>query len=234
MYFPEANCPFYRVTYLSNYSPFMTPDKDRYYSLLCETSASPAKPVDASRVVEQTVEGLINAGMISREETRDIVSTWHYYADYSYPTPSVDRDQILSVVIPWLEERGIFSRGRFGMWKYEVSNTDHTLMQGVELVNRIVLGEPETTIGMEYRVTQDGRQAAVHERSAAAGSGEKRLTLESVQEELKPGHAGELVRGRREQVREPAQAGFHPTAGEVGDLHAGPIGEEEVGVGEGA
>ena len=38
MYFPEDNCPFYRVTYLSNYSPFMTPDNKTHYSLLCETS----------------------------------------------------------------------------------------------------------------------------------------------------------------------------------------------------
>ena len=49
------------------------------------------------------------------------------------------------------------------------------LMQGVELVNRLVLGEPETTIGMTYRITEDGRHAALHERSAAAGSGEKRI-----------------------------------------------------------
>jgi len=82
----------------------------------------------------------------------------------------------LSAVIPWLEARGIFSRGRFGMWKYEVSNTDHTLMQGVEVVDRLLLGEPERTIGIVYRTTDDGRQAADHERSRLAGSGEKRLT----------------------------------------------------------
>src|SRR5205814_5909551 len=80
MYFPESNCPFYRVTYLSNYSPYMTPDKDRYYSLLCETSYSPSKPEDSSRIVDRTVEGLINAGLITREEAADIVSTWHHYA----------------------------------------------------------------------------------------------------------------------------------------------------------
>jgi hypothetical protein len=84
-------------------------------------------------------------------------------------------------VSPWLEQRGIYSRGRFGMWKYEVANTDHSLMQGVECVNRLVLGEPETTIGVVYRITEDGREAAVHERSVVAGSGEKRLI------ELKPG-----------------------------------------------
>jgi hypothetical protein len=94
-----------------------------------------------------------------------------YHADYSYPTPSVERDSILSQVIPYLENHGIYSRGRFGMWKYEVSNTDHTLMQGVELINRLMLGEAESTIGIKYESTLDGRNAAMHERSHLAGSG---------------------------------------------------------------
>jgi len=174
MYFPEDNCPFYRATYLSNYSPTMTPDKDRFYSLLCETSHSEHKPVDATRIVQDTIDGLNAAGLMTPDEVPDIASTWVYHADYSYPTPTVERDAILSRVIPWLEARGIYSRGRFGMWKYEVSNTDHSLMQGVELVNRLVLGEPEKTIGMVYTVSDEGRGEAVHGRSAVAGSGEKR------------------------------------------------------------
>lgn len=175
MYFPEDNCPFYRVTYLSNYSPNMTPDKDRCYSLLCETSESEFKPVNRDTIVEETIQGLENAGLLEPGERRDIISTWHHRADYAYPTPSVDRDEILSLVIPWLEQRGIHSRGRFGMWKYEVSNTDHTLMQGVEWVNHLFLGEPETTIGLRYEATGDGLDGAVHERARVAGSGEKRL-----------------------------------------------------------
>jgi hypothetical protein len=62
MYFPESNCPFYRVTYLSNYSPFMTPDKATHYSLLCETSYSEFKSVDGKRIVDDTIRGLINVG----------------------------------------------------------------------------------------------------------------------------------------------------------------------------
>lgn len=174
MYFPEDNCPFYRVTYLSNYSPTMTPDRARYYSLLCETSESPRKPVDPETIVEETLRGLERVGLLQPGERDDIVSTWHHYAAYSYPTPSVERDEILAEVIPWLEERGIYSRGRFGMWKYEVANTDHSVMQGVEWVDRLVLGQPEHTIGIVYRATDDGRQAAGHERPAVAGSGEKR------------------------------------------------------------
>ena len=172
MYFPEDNCPFYRVTYLSNYSRYMTPDPQRYYSLLCETSYSEFKPVDGERIVEETIRGLINAGLLTEADREDIVDTWHYEADYSYPTPSVERDDILAQVIPFLESHGVYSRGRFGMWKYEVSNTDHSLMQGVELVNRLLLDEPETTIGMTYASTADGREAAVHERSTLAGSGD--------------------------------------------------------------
>jgi protoporphyrinogen oxidase len=176
MYFPEDNCPFYRVTYLSNYSPYMTPDKDRYYSLLCETSYSEFKPVDGKKIVDDTIRGLINSGMIKEEDQKDIVDTWVYHADYSYPTPSVERDGILSQAIPFLEKHGIYSRGRFGMWKYEVSNTDHTLMQGVELINRMLLKEPEQTIGIKYESTLDGRNAASHERSALAGSGDPKRT----------------------------------------------------------
>jgi protoporphyrinogen oxidase len=178
MYFPEDNCPFYRVTYLSNYSPFMTPDKDTHYSLLCETSYSEFKPVNKNTIVEDTITGLVNAGLITDADRKDIVSRWVYHAEYSYPTPSVERDAILQQVIPYLEEQGIYSRGRFGMWKYEVSNTDHSLMQGVELVNRLLLGEAESTIGIKYESTNDGRNAARHERSAHAGSGDPKKAAE--------------------------------------------------------
>ncbi len=178
MYFPEDNCPFYRVTYLSNYSPYMTPDKDTHYSLLCETSYSDHKPVDKDTIIEDTVTGLVNAGLITDEDRKDIVSKWLYHAEYSYPTPSVERDGLLQQVIPYLEEQGIYSRGRFGMWKYEVSNTDHSLMQGVEVVNRLILGEAESTIGIKYESTNDGRNAARHERSTHAGSGDPKKALD--------------------------------------------------------
>src|SRR5947207_6725578 len=118
MYFPESNCPFYRVTYLSNYSPYMTPDNKTHYSLLCETSYSEFKPVDGKTIVDDTIRGLINSGMIKEEDQKDIVDTWTFHADYSYPTPTVERDEILAQSIPFLEHHNIYSRGRFGMWKY--------------------------------------------------------------------------------------------------------------------
>jgi protoporphyrinogen oxidase len=186
MYFPEDNCPFYRVTYLSNYSPHMTPDNRTHYSLLCETSYSEFKPLDGKNIVQSTIRGLINAGLIKEEDQKDIVDTWVYHAKYSYPTPSVERDSILHQAIPFLEKYDIYSRGRFGMWKYEVSNTDHSLMQGVELVNKWMKGESEATIGLKYESTLDGRNAAVHERPAPAGKGDSHRTTKDSPDTAKP------------------------------------------------
>jgi protoporphyrinogen oxidase len=219
MYFPESNCPFYRVTYLSNYSPRMTPDKDRYYSLLCEISYSEFKPVDGRTIVQDTIRGLINAGLLKEEDQNDIVDTWIYNAKYSYPTPSLERDGILAKAIPFLEDRGVYSRGRFGMWKYEVSNTDHSLMQGVELVNRLLLNEPETTIGMKYESTDDGRNAAAHEHPAVAGSGDKRKGLSI-------SRPGELIRPA-DAFRKPEKALHAPNPGDKLESH---VSEEELGI----
>ena len=44
--------------------------------------------------------------------------------------------------------------------------------------HRLLRGEPEQTTGIVYRVTEDGRRAADHERPAIAGSGEKRGTAQ--------------------------------------------------------
>jgi protoporphyrinogen oxidase len=227
MYFPEKNCPFYRATYLSNYSPYMTPDKNQYYSLLCETSYSEFKPVDGKKIVDDTIRGLINAGMIKEADQRDIVDTWVYHADYSYPTPSVERDGILAQAIPFLEQHGIYSRGRFGMWKYEVSNTDHTLMQGVELVNRLLLAERETTIGMKYASTIDGRNAAVHERSAVAGSGEKRIKS-SPETAVATTHPGQPSATSVRQVLQRIEKDIQ--AGGPGDKVESHVSEEELGI----
>ena len=160
MYFPEDNVPFYRVTVFSNYSPNNVPDIRRYWSLMAEVSESPQKPVECAHVVEQTIAGMVTAGLI--EKAADVVSTWHFRAGHGYPTPSLGRDEAIDVLLPGLERYGIFSRGRFGAWKYEVSNQDHSLMQGVELVNRLAHGGEEITL---YRPNE-----ANSRRSLAAGA----------------------------------------------------------------
>ena len=141
MYFPEKNSPFYRLTYLSNYSPEVVPDSTRQYSLLAEISKSDYKPVDGSKVIDETLEGMVNTKMLSEKDLDDVVDTYVIEREYTYPIPSLERDKALATVHPWLESQDIYSRGRFGAWRYEVGNMDHSVAQGVEWVNRIVLGD---------------------------------------------------------------------------------------------
>jgi protoporphyrinogen oxidase len=143
IYFPEPDVPFYRVTYLSNYSPFMTADPDQML-LLTETSVSPHKPEDEETIVERVIEGLISTGLMDQTDTSRIVTTWRCSPAMTYPVPTVTRDAALGVIQPWLRSQSIFSRGRFGSWLYEIGNMDHSVMQGVETVNHVLLGEPET------------------------------------------------------------------------------------------
>lgn len=141
MYYPEGNCPFYRVTYLSNYSPDVVPDATRQHSLLAEISQSPFKPVDRDTVVEQTINGMIATTLLEESDRARIADAYLIERDYTYPTPSLERDPALAVVLPWLETREVYSRGRFGAWRYEVGNMDHSVAQGVEWADRMVLGD---------------------------------------------------------------------------------------------
>lgn len=143
MYFPEDNCPFYRVTVFSNYSPNNVPDITRHWSLMAEVSESPAKAVDREKLPEQVIQGLLNTRLIEKRE--DIISLWSYCARYGYPTPGLHRDEALGEIVPFFEQQGVWPRGRFGLWKYEVSNQDHSFMQGVEIVERLLDGQPEIT-----------------------------------------------------------------------------------------
>lgn len=143
LYFPEPEVPFYRVTVFSNYSPNNVPDPSCYWSLMAEVSESSDKPVNSNTVAQEVVDGLIASKLMPADA--EVGSVWHKRLEHGYPTPFLGRDSILDTVDPELRSHGIWSRGRFGAWKYEVSNQDHSLMQGVEAVDHILFGSEETT-----------------------------------------------------------------------------------------
>ncbi|ORY45201.1 hypothetical protein BCR33DRAFT_716515 [Rhizoclosmatium globosum] len=148
LYFPEPDSPFYRATIFSNYSPYNQPAKNvklptirlaksdakvaggakegPYWSLMLEVSESSVKPVDLETIMEETIQGCINTGLLL--PTDEIVSLYHrrFYHE--------------------LQKVDIWSRGRFGSWKYEVGNQDHSFMLGVECVDNVLYGVPEMTL----------------------------------------------------------------------------------------
>ena len=167
MYFPENDCPFYRCTVFSYYADTNCPSRETllstmriaggeaasttllregpYWSLMFEVSESLHKPVESREVlIESTIRGAINTKLISPET--EIVSIFYKRLERGYPTPSLHRDNGVVEGLRLLKEKDVWSRGRFGAWKYEVGNQDHSVMQGVEAVDNILFGSPEMTV----------------------------------------------------------------------------------------
>jgi protoporphyrinogen oxidase len=145
LYFPEDRFPFYRLTYLSHYSPALVPNKGGpHLSLLCETSFPALGPPPEDNFEERVIEGLCAAGILSRGDLSEILSVSKRLLNYAYPVPTTDRDRRLRAVFHFLEPLGVLSRGRFGAFRYEVGNMDHSFMQGAEAVERILFGREES------------------------------------------------------------------------------------------
>lgn len=81
LYFSEDNCPFYRATIFSNYSPYNQPAENvqlptiqlangqkpggdakpgPYWSVMLEVSESSMKPVNQETILAESIQGLIN------------------------------------------------------------------------------------------------------------------------------------------------------------------------------
>jgi protoporphyrinogen oxidase len=144
LYCPAVEVPFYRLTPFSAFSPAHVPDPAHGSSVLCESSATAGETVSEECLVGQTLESLRNGHFLN--VSADSAHVWSMSAAHGYPIPTRERDRILADVAPALESLGIYSRGRFGAWKYEVGNMDHSVMQGVEVVDRIVNGKAEQTL----------------------------------------------------------------------------------------
>jgi len=144
VYFPEDDSPFYRVTHFSHYSPNNVPDITKGWSLMAEVSQTSFKSVDASRVVESVIQGLLDSGLL--DDRTLVENVWYRFFPATYPVPTLERDSIVEPVLACLRERGVYSRGRMGAWKYEVGNMDHSFMQGKEWVDHVFFGAEEVTL----------------------------------------------------------------------------------------
>ena len=146
IYFPEDRVPFYRATVFSNYSPNNVPTGRPHWSLMGEVSESPGKPVNVRTVISEVVAGFVSCGFIDPSK---VVTTWHRRLEHGYPTPWLGRDALVNPIHDRLRAASILSRGRFGAWKYEVSNQDHSFMQGVEAADHVLTGSHEPTFYAE-------------------------------------------------------------------------------------
>ena len=134
MYFPEGNSPYYRVTVFSNYSPNNVARPGEQWSLMAEVARPMGRPVDTAGIERATLKALREDRLIDDPST--VVSVTSRHISQGYPTPFLGRDIVVDPLLRAFERACIFSRGRFGAWKYEVSNQDHSFAQGYECVER--------------------------------------------------------------------------------------------------
>jgi protoporphyrinogen oxidase len=138
MYFPEANSPYYRATVFSNYSPHNVPQPAQQWSLMAEVAESPDKPVNRDTLSVDTIRALKEDRLLTEHDA--ICSLVVRTVPQGYPTPFLGRDSLIDPLLRRFEAADIFSRGRFGAWKYEVGNQDHSFAQGFECASRLESG----------------------------------------------------------------------------------------------
>jgi len=143
LYFPDPSTPFYRVTNFAKYAPSNVPGGDisRYSSYMTETSYRQERGGNPGHIEERVVTALSRTGVVPLEAP--VVSIHAIDVEYAYPVPTLDRDRALATIHDWLSRRAIFSRGRFGGWRYEIGNMDHAVKMGVDVARRILEGRPE-------------------------------------------------------------------------------------------
>lgn len=143
MYFPDERIPFYRATNFAKYAAANVPDGNTaaFCSYLTESSYSRHKPIERAALEECVIASLARTGLVP---TDALVESVHVIdIDYAYPVPTLGRDRALGIIQPWLMEQSIYSRGRFGSWRYETGNMDHAVKMGVDVARLIVQGVPE-------------------------------------------------------------------------------------------
>jgi protoporphyrinogen oxidase len=127
IYLPhELQGPANRVTYMSNYSPHLAPPE--HTSLLCEVTVRGGTPMPGSDLERQTIDGLVSAGLLRRDEVlfhdRSEIRQAYVVFDHGY---AERRAQSLA----WLESQDLIPLGRFGRFEYD--NSDQCVIKAREL-----------------------------------------------------------------------------------------------------
>uniref|UniRef100_H2Z4P1 Amine oxidase domain-containing protein n=1 Tax=Ciona savignyi TaxID=51511 RepID=H2Z4P1_CIOSA len=107
-----------------------------YWSLLLEVSGGPLKTIDETTLVDDVIKGACSVGLLS--EDAEIVSIHLTEMTHGYPLPTIGGYERVDEALSYLKAKDVWSRGRFGAFKYEVGDLDHCFIQGVEAVDNML------------------------------------------------------------------------------------------------
>ncbi len=132
LYIPDKDVLTHRVSFPSNYSPYVAPDGKS--SVLAEITYREGDEISKMKdrdIVEKTVEDLDRLGIIRKEEVT--LTTIHRFK-YAYVIYNLNYKKNLKVIFEYFNEIGIDLAGRFAKWEY--LNMDGVVKQVKDYVER--------------------------------------------------------------------------------------------------
>jgi protoporphyrinogen oxidase len=123
MYFAEPKYPFFRVSFLHNYSDSMCPSGCG--SMQAECAFPYNANVDIMEVAEHAKSQLSEAGYL---DTRDLLFVKTRVVSPAYVICDHKRRENLRLILCYLHDHNVHCAGRFGAWEY--INMDQCILAG--------------------------------------------------------------------------------------------------------
>ena len=131
LYFPENKYVFTRVGFPMNFSENAVPHGTS--SLYIEITHRPDSKPELEVVYERAMGELIDCGILNDEDrvlTRNVIDIPHAYVVFDQ-----HRQEQLSHLVRYLEERDIFVAGRYGDWDYY--SMEDTILSGQKAAGKV-------------------------------------------------------------------------------------------------
>lgn len=136
IYFPQREVTFHRVAVISN---FTLPNiSKKHVSVVFETSVLPNSKLwrlNDKEIAERILSEAEEVELLSRENV-ETVKVWRW--KYAYIVYDKEYSKIIGEVINYLNEFGLHTTGRFGLWRY--LNMDQVVLESKKIALKI-LGE---------------------------------------------------------------------------------------------
>src|SRR4030067_1481812 len=131
IYFPEKEYLFYRAGFPMNFSKSLAPEGCS--SMYVEVSHRDGRGIPKERILNDTVNGLIKAGILRKDDeiaVKDVIDIKYAYTIYDF-----HRQKAVPIIQKYLEEKGIFSIGRYGAWEH--TSMEDAIYQGKVTAQRL-------------------------------------------------------------------------------------------------
>jgi protoporphyrinogen oxidase len=131
IYFPEPEYIFYRVGFPSNFSTDVVPAGCS--SLYVEVSSLPEQEIAEHILLADIYQGLQECGLLQASD--EILVSDVVRIDCAYVIHDRNRVRALESILPYLQQKNIYSTGRYGSWEY--SSMENAILSGKQIADTL-------------------------------------------------------------------------------------------------